>query len=567
MKSVNKKLILTLSAAFFVLATLFTNCGQPGFQLDAASKGDGGDPFLPFSWHLGNSGQSIFALAAGSAGNDLRLSQSWAQGYHGKGIKILISDSGVEDTHEDITGNFLYSNESKDYTKPAPYLSTTSPPYGADDNHGTPVAGLVAAVGWNGKGSRGVAPKASLLSANFISSQVVQTSARKIDQASGNFDISNMSWGTGQNSLYPRDTNYETQLKYMSVTGRSGLGTVFVKAAGNSFVVRCRNSTTMNCIGNSNFDGDDTNPYTIIVGALNASGSSATYSSAGSNLWISSFGGEGGDDSPAMFSTDRSGCDTGYAKSNAGSSLAFERGSAGNSGCNYTASFNGTSSASPIAAGAIALLMEANPALSWRDIKFILAKTADPVDYQTTGSIPHPFRDPLPTGYAWEQPWITNQAGFKFHNWYGFGRLNVDAALAMARNYNSTLGSYAETNFANDQSGLSIAIPDNSATGGATMMNVASNFKLEGVQLQLWATHPDVSELAVELTSPQGTKSIVVNMKNSLTGLANYQGEVFLSNAFYQERAQGNWTLKLIDGKAGQTGTITRWRLNFVGAN
>src|SRR5689334_19791873 len=117
MKNANSRIVLTIGSAFFVLATMFTNCSPPGFQLNAASTGDGGDPFLPFSWHLGNSGQSIFALSAGTAGNDLHIHQSWSQGYYGKGIKIMISDTGFEDTHEDLTGNFLYSNESKDYTK------------------------------------------------------------------------------------------------------------------------------------------------------------------------------------------------------------------------------------------------------------------------------------------------------------------------------------------------------------------------------------------------------------------------------------------------------------------
>ncbi|MNT76103.1 Proprotein convertase P-domain protein [compost metagenome] len=55
-------------------------------------------------------------------------------------------------------------------------------------------------------------------------------------------------------------------------------------------------------------------------------------------------------------------------------------------------------------------------------------------------------------------------------------------------------------------------------------------------------------------------------MNNSLTGMKDYLGEVFLSNAFYQEVATGNWTLKVIDGKTGTTGTVSRWSLNIWGA-
>ena len=47
---------------------------------------------------------------------------------------------------------------------------------------------------------------------------------------------------------------------------------------------------------------------------------------------------------------------------------------------NYTNSMNGTSSATPVTSGSIALILEANPKLTWRDVKYILAKTATMVD-------------------------------------------------------------------------------------------------------------------------------------------------------------------------------------------
>ncbi|MNL20917.1 Microbial serine proteinase precursor [compost metagenome] len=112
---------------------------------------------------------------------------------------------------------------------------------------------------------------------------------------------------------------------------------------------------------------------------------------------------------------------------------------------------------------------------------------------------------------------------------------------------------------------LSAAIPDNTAAGVTSTMAVADNIQIEGVQLRVWATHADISELALELTSPSGTKSIVVNARNAMVGLANYQGETLLSNAFYQESSAGNWTLRVVDAKGGNAGTLTKWSLNFVG--
>lgn len=548
-----------------VFSVFLIGCGMSTFQAESASEAVL-DPLFKYAWHLENTGQKVFAPAAGTAGYDLKLSETWSKQIYGNGVHVRISDDGIEDTHEDLTGNFSYANQSRNYTASAPYTSNTSPPIASDDDHGTCVAGIVAAVGWNNYGSRGVAPKAKLSIVNFLSSAVNITEALKLDQASGSFDISNMSWGTKQNTIYALSSTYNAQVKSMIMSGRSGKGSIFVKSAGNDFGLFCKGSSSTYCIGNANFDADNSIPYIILVGALNAEGKSASYSSTGSNLWISGFGGEYGDDSPAMLTTDRTGCSNGYAISS--ETAAFEKGdSSENSNCNYTSTFNGTSSAAPTVSGAIALMLEANPALTWREVKYILAKTAS-ADFYSTGDISHPQSLPLPASYVWEQRWITNAAGFKFHNWYGFGRINIDAAVALAQSVKTApinLGTYTETNWSDAHTGLNLSIPDDSATGRTDTIAVATDIKIEGVQIRVGITHSDISELALELTSPAGTKSIIVNARNSLTGLSDYMEETFLSNAFYQESSLGNWTLKVIDGKNLNTGTLTSFKINFVG--
>jgi subtilisin-like proprotein convertase family protein len=42
---------------------------------------------------------------------------------------------------------------------------------------------------------------------------------------------------------------------------------------------------------------------------------------------------------------------------------------------------------------------------------------------------------------------------------------------------------------------------------------------------------------------------------------------VLTSHAFYGESSQGNWEIRVIDGKSGNTGTITRWSINVLGHN
>ncbi|MDG0816001.1 S8 family serine peptidase [Bdellovibrio svalbardensis] len=564
----NKKLriLIALFSMFAATSVMFTNCSEMGFAVLASNTGD---PFYSYSWHLQNTGQKVFASNAGTSGVDMNLQQTWAQGYTGKGVIIQVSDTGVEDIHEDLHGNFLYGGGSKDYTLSSPYLSNASAPRSSSDNHGTSVAGLIAAVADNGVGSRGVAPKASLTSANIISSVVTHTNYSKIlDQAQGSFDISNMSWGADQN--YIDDdyggyaSAYEAQLKYGVTNQRNGKGAIYVKAAGNDYQVQCYGSSSSMCLGNSNFDRDDANPYQIVVAALDSSGSSASYSSPGANLWISSYGGEHGSDSPAMFTTDRSGCGNGESISSASTSVLFEKGQKGNTSCNYTATFNGTSSAAPTLAGAVALMLEAKPSLTWRDVKYILAKTAR--SGTETGNYTHPYQISLPVGYNWEQKWITNGAGFKFHNWYGFGAVNVDAAVAMAKTYSSALGTYHETTWFSSGT-VNAAIPDYTAAGASNAIAVGSdNVKIEAVRIKLQVTHAAISQLAIELTSPSGVKSILVNAVNALTNQANYSGgEVLLSNAFYGENSTGTWTIRVVDAQSGTTGTLVNWSINFVG--
>ncbi len=561
MKRINSYLI-------FLTAFLFAaGCSFQKFESDQFSQSLA-DPLFKYAWHLLNVGQSVFANDPAVAGFDINLNQTWNDQIYGNGVLIQVSDDGLEDTHEDLNANFPYLNVSKNYALTSPFTATTARPLASDDDHGTAVAGLIAAAGWNRIGARGVAPKSRLMIANFLSGSIAQTQAKFIDQASGDFDISNMSWGGTQNTIDVVNTTYNNQLRSMVTTKRNGKGAIFVKAAGNDFQVLCNGSTSY-CIGNSSFDNDNVIPYIIAVAAINAEGISSSYSSTGSNLWITAPGGEYGSDSPAMITTDRMGCTNGF--SNSLRTTAFEKGdSPENSNCSYTSTFNGTSAASPVLTGVIALLLEANPNLTWREVKYILAKTAK-VDNYVTGSISHPLNLAMPSGYSWEQRWITNAAAFNFHNWYGFGRVDTDAAIALAKTIKVTplnLGTFTETNWAQINSSLALAIPDNTSTGVTNTINVPTALTVEAVQIKVNITHADISQLALELTSPSGTKSILVNGRNSLTGIADFVGETFLSNAFYQEPSAGVWTLRVIDTQAGTSGTLTSFSINiFGGAN
>ncbi|UXR65401.1 S8 family serine peptidase [Bdellovibrio bacteriovorus] len=578
MKSFKRKakIYLPLLMVGAVIGLLFTNCSKQGFDAAVAEIQKGDDPFLGYAWHINNTGQSVFATSgSGVVGFDLNMLKAWTSGLSGSGLKIVVSDDGIQDAHEDLKDNFLYG-VSINYHLSTPTGANNAPPNSVDDNHGTAVAGLIAAVGGNGVGTKGIAYKSKLIAYNLLSSNVAQLDERIGQQVTGGYDIYNMSWGSSQNNLPVPVAVWGTSLVAGVTNGRAGKGSIYVKSAGNDFIVKCHNSTTTYCVGNANFDPDNNMPYTLMTGALNSMGEVASYSSPGANLWVSSFGGEFGDDYPAMITTDRSGCSAGYAQTLNSGKVEFERGSDGNSKCNYTTTFNGTSAAAPVLAGAIALILEANPNLTWRDVKYILAKTAVQVSPNMSNVTRHPFYNypgdasknvRLPTGAIWENAWVTNAAGFKFHNWFGFGRVNVDAAVALARNYSSpyTAGP-SVIGFLMNSSPSPNAIPDYDAAGISSTLSVGTSLRIEAVQVQINISHNNIADLGIELISPSGTKSMIVNMRNSLTGIAGFDNDIFLSNAFFHERSNGTWTLKVYDGASNDiTGTLNSWGVKIIG--
>lgn len=516
------------------------------------------DPLFLHSWHLYNYAQKSFSSSSGVSTNDLNLMTTWNSGYLGQAVNVLVSDTGVQSAHPDLAANFLGGAVSKDFTNgiSPDYLFATAEPIlntVSTESHGTAVAGIIAAVAKNSIGGSGVAPSAKIASANFLNSAFDMNSF--LAQVSGDFKIVNQSWGSSQCNISTPIPAYELKLK----TDRK----VYVKSSGNDFSV---NSSTcggsnINRHGNSNFDSFNTNPYTIVVAALNASGVKSSYSSPGSNVWITGFGGEYGTSSPAIVTTDLSGCTYGMSPLDAVNTFQVSSHPL-NTLCNYTSIMNGTSSAAPTISGVAALLFSANTNLTARDVKYILASTATKVN-PTAGNTNN-LHVVSPTGHVWQQGWITNAAGFNFHNYYGFGLVNTDAAVAMATASYTNMAAEVELGYT-ASGAIGLSIPDNSAVGVENTIVIPTNITIESVQILSSITHADIGDLGIELTSPNGTKSILLNVNSGIEGLADLQDEVFLSNAFYGESSAGNWKIKLLDGKSGITGTLNDWGINIIG--
>jgi len=533
------------------------------------------DPLAAQQWHLKNTGQNAFADVGGTAGMDINVEPVYSTfGFTGNGVIAAVVDTGMEIAHEDLAVNVIPSgswNFNTGTTDPTNTVTT--------GDHGTSVSGLIAMVR-NSVGGIGVAPRARLKGFNLLSMTVPTEQAflNSLGASSSNPDSSdvfifNQSFGVSTNTPIPVDPLDEAQYLAGVSSLRGGKGALYVKSAGNGF----DSVGSVTCPGvlsceNANFDPNNTLPYQIVVGAVNANGFRASYSTAGSAIWVSAPGGEFGMNNsvsgtfgvlvePAMVTTDQSDCTKGYSKTGVNTSV-FNNGGVPNTSCNYTNGMNGTSSAAPVTVGVIALILEANPALTWRDVKHILASTArkiDPARAAVTLAL---------TGgnYEAEPAWMTNAAGFNFHNWYGFGMVDASAAVNMARTYAVNLGTFKNTGFVSSPA-LSLPIPDNSITGASHSVTVPGGTVsvIEAVQIRVNVTHTFDGDLGIELISPSGRRSVLKNPYDGYFSADNLNNQIFLSNAFYGESAAGAWTIKIVDGIPVDTGTLTGWAIRVYG--
>ncbi len=572
------------------------------------------DAFINEQWYLNNVGQSALTSTGlgGVAGEDIQAFSStflspenYAKGYKGNGVEIAIVDTGLEIRHEDLAANVV---EDGSYN----FLDGTNDPTSTvtDGDHGTSVAGLAAGRGGNAIGIWGVAPHASLRGFNYLKNQTLQNQLAALGYQptvagiSGlnneTVSIFNKSYGSNPYLIYDLDVpsgaviaQVMDVMQWGAENLRNGKGALYVKAAGNEYgggsvftSSWCKQAIDhgITCY-NLNQETENNSPYQIMVGAFNADGKRSSYSNTGSSLWLAAPGGEYGVNSPGLLTADQSGCDKGYSPLNA--LVGFDRGDSGsgNESCSYFSRFNGSSSATPIVSGAIALLLEANPDLTWRDVKHILATTARQLD---TGLAAKTL-SLSGSNITIQQGWVENAAGYHFSNAYGFGAVHVQNAVQMALDWKAS-GTHLpdlvvegkdvlpEQTFSSDN-----VIASGRASGLTKTQTVASSLTLETVMvtLDISATtstanpNIDPSDYLIELISPAGTRSILLTPFNAYQSGNNMVGLVLATHAFYGESATGTWTLEITDVDDGATtrinnggiGQLDAFQLTFYGHN
>ncbi|WP_422087313.1 S8 family serine peptidase [Variovorax sp.] len=406
-------------------------------------------------------------------------------------------------------------------------------------SHATMVAGVMVAAR-NGEGGVGVAYNATL-AGHYIQGEGLEVGklGQEITNALAkfkNFDVVNNSWGASTSfglNVVPTGT-VETGILEAISRGRNGLGTAIVMAGGNDRATGA----------NTNYNALTANRAVIVAGSINAPGDLGTlqqgskpFSNPGASILVSAPG------------------------SNIGSTSRELIGDNGSTfGSNYGTS-QGTSFAAPIVSGVIALMLEANPALGYRDIQTILAMTATKVN------------DPNGTDWVTNGAKTWNGGGMHVSHDFGFGKVDARAAVRMAESWTEQ-STYANEFVTSASSGaLSAAIPD--GTGMVTRtLAVGAGVEVESAQVTLDLDHQRWGDLIIKLISPGGTESVLVNRPDKAPGSAatdvGSASSGPLSFSFNTthvrgEQSAGDWKLQVIDAATGNAGTLKSWKLDLYG--
>lgn len=343
----------------FSFFSRFTSSGE-GFYIDqirvvATNDVDteplGNDTYGARLYGFKNAGQ---IAGLGSYSNDMNIPEAWSLVTVDPDIIVAVLDSGIDLTHPDlnIVGGFNADG------------TPGGEPSGIGMNHGTAVAGNIGAIRNNGIGVFGTAPGAPLLSVRLGSVYSGYASAIDVAVAHG-ARVINSSWGwNGAPSSLVEDAIMNALAEKVVMLFAGGNGPDRPPFDYDTFFPANLTATT----------------DVISVGASSPTDEHKSASSSdGSHKWGSSFVGAGPDvvaPSPWNYTTDRQGA-VGYNPNYWLGSL-IDPGDPSSE--DYTPGFGGTSSATPLVAGIVALMLSKNPTLSPAEVKEILRNTADDID-------------------------------------------------------------------------------------------------------------------------------------------------------------------------------------------
>eukprot|EP00026_Physarum_polycephalum_P000050 Phypoly_transcript_00050.p1 GENE.Phypoly_transcript_00050~~Phypoly_transcript_00050.p1 ORF type:complete len:851 (+),score=68.86 Phypoly_transcript_00050:2980-5532(+) len=406
------------------------------------------DPLFEKQWHLfDNKVQGDNVLIG------MNVVSAWPLAT-GLGVCVAIVDDGILYLHPDLKEKYSEANSYNFNGDNKNILPT------AADPHGTMCAGAAAAA-TNDVCGVGVAYHANVSGLRILGgpSHDAMEAAALMYNYDDNHIFSN-SWGPTDDGQTLEGPGPLTQaaLEDGVQNGRRGLGSIYVWAVGNGA------ARGDNC----NYDGYASSRYVLTVAAVDYLGHHPYFSELCAAIIISapSTGTPGTNIITTNMNYD---CDT---------------------------KFSGTSAAAPLVAGVVALMLEANPLLTWRDVHHVMVNTARRND----------ISDP---------DWIENGAKHYVNHKYGFGIVDAHAAVVMSTTWTTVS---EEISIDGPVVEVGQSIPDNQESGIISTVEIFDNIKLEHVEVVFSATHPIRTDLRVVLYSPSGTPSYLSEMHGTSSG-------------------------------------------------
>ncbi|WP_161600939.1 S8 family serine peptidase [Teichococcus oryzae] len=367
------------------------------------------------------------------------------------------------------------------------------------DLHGQQVAEILVGNANNNTGGIGAAFNATLVAYTFnvIERRTIEQETTLLSLQSG-VDVSHNSWGRSgyyftDNFQQPAYAGAAAAIAATAAQGRGGLGTVIVRSAGNG-AQQGDDVNTHNYVNNR---------HTITAGAAFENGNVAPMSNPGAALTVVAPG-------------------------------------------------TATSWSAPIVSGTVALMLEANPNLGYRDVQTILGMSARMVDNDGAGWF-----------FNAAQDW--NGGGHHVSRRAGFGLIDAHAAVRLAESWEaqSTAGNLSQASVRNDAGG---GLSENQRLEQSVRIDAA--IRVERAELFIDLRHERIGDLRISLVSPSGTESLLLDR----VALGNYDPAsgaltfTLASTQFLNEAAQGDWRLRVDDLAAGNTGTLLNWGLTVLGS-
>ncbi|XP_047368153.1 furin-like protease 2 isoform X1 [Vespa velutina] len=472
------------------------------------------DPLFKEQWYLNGGAKD---------GYDMNLGPAWQKGYTGKGVVVSILDDGIQTNHPDLALNYdheaSYDINDND--------SDPMPRDNGDNKHGTRCAGEVAAVAFNQYCGVGVAYNSSIGGVRMLDGPVNDAvEARALGLNPDHIDIYSASWGPeddGKTVDGPGPLARRAFI-YGVTSGRKGKGSIFVWASGNGG----RHTDSCNC------DGYTNSIFTLSISSATQGGYKPWYLEECSSTLASTYssGTPGNDKSVATVDMD--------AKLRPDHICTVEH--------------TGTSASAPLAAGIAALALEANPSLTWRDMQYLVVLTSR-------------------SGPLEKEPgWILNGVKRKVSHKFGYGLMDAGAMVSLAEQWTNVPPQHiCKSDEINEERpidptyGYTLSVYLD-VTGCAGSLNEVRF--LEHVQCKVSLRFFPRGNLRLLLTSPMGTTSTLLFERPRDVLSSSFDDWPFLSVHFWGEKADGRWTLQIINAGSrhvNSPGILKKWQLIFYG--